>query len=466
MKTTIRFSVLIVILVLVLAVGVSFTQARQMGNSISPTNTISQEANLPWHSLYVQQELDPPRDVGAYVSIAISSFNDFLVMSYYDTTNHSLMIASPILGHAGNCGTDNNWMCVTLDGGGGAAVGMYTSIDLWGNSLDNWKMGISYYDMTNRALKAAIYTCYLGSCIWDIVTISSPAIPDVSIGLYSSFKFNSAGSAAIAYFTNVSYFSILMYAYQVPNGGNCGEGGAFSLWECKEISILTREGKYTSLDFSYDNVPYIAYYDAYEGDLRIAYHLAGIHMCEQMDWTCLNLDGYDGSDVGFYASLTAPQYSGDIYRIAYHDKTNGHLKYYDESWGPLVVNDMGTSISPMGISMGTDPDGYPVIAYQQIASDFSPPALRIARPYLVFGDEPYGNCGDNPPGYIFAYWLCSTLDNGGQYTEEADFAAIAINSRGMVGIAYSEYDSYHDVSSLKFIYQTFFHTYLPILNKH
>jgi hypothetical protein len=466
MKSQFRYSMIIVILILVSLMSVGLTQAQGYRDSNAP-NPNNAHANLPWSSQYVQQQLDPPRDVGGYVSTAISSFNDFLVMSYYDATNHSLMAATPIAGHAGNCGTSNNWICVTLDSGGANGVGMYSSIDLWGNSLDNWKMGVSYYDMTNRALKAAIYTCYMGPCAWNIVTVKSPGSPQISTGLYSSFKFDSLGNAAIASFSynSLNLSSTLIYAHQVPGGGNCGEGGAVGLWACKEFSFGSSEGNYASLDFSYDDVPYIAFYDVHEGDLGVII-ITNSGMCgPEIGWECLDLDGWDGTDVGLYPSLIAPQYSGDLYRIAYYDKTNGHLKYYDPSWGPLVVDHMGTSISPMGIAMRIDSDGNPIIAYQQITSEFSPPTLNIARPYLEFSGEPYGNCGDNPPGNLFAYWFCSTLDNGGQYTYEADFAAMVINSYGMVGIAYTEYDSYLDITSLKFIYQHLFHTFMPITTK-
>jgi hypothetical protein len=465
MKIGIRICVLFTILILGLAIGGSLTQAQQSGDS-SSLHLTNSHANLPWSSQYVQQQLNPPLNVGGYVSVAISSFNDFLVMSYFDATNHSLIVASPVQGHIGNCGTNNNWECVTLDGGIGLAVGMYTSIDIWGNSLDNWKMGISYYDITHRALKAAIYTCYLGLCGWDIVTVSSPDYLDVSVGLYSSFKFDSTGNAAIAFFSfnSTQMTNILFYAEQVSGGGDCGEGGTVGLWECTEVTYGSGESRYASLDFSYDDVPYIAYYAADDGDLGLVYKSG---MCgPELGWTCLDLDGYDGSDVGLYPSLIAPQYSGDSYRIAYHDKTNGHLKYYDSDWGePVVVDEMATSLDPMGISMAMDNEGHPVIAYQRIESDFSPPELRIARPNTVYGEELYGNCGDPPPGYLFQYWRCNTLDNGGQYSEEADFAAIAINSYGMVGIAYTEYDSYFDVTSLKFIYQHLFRTLMPITTR-
>jgi hypothetical protein len=46
------------------------------------------------------------------------------------------MGATPIAGHAGNCGTDHNWGCVSIDNSGDA-VGMFSSIDLWGISINN-----------------------------------------------------------------------------------------------------------------------------------------------------------------------------------------------------------------------------------------------------------------------------------------------------------------------------------------
>ena len=42
---------------------------------------------------------------------------------------------------------------------------------------------------------------------------------------------------------------------------------------------------------------------------------------------------------------------------------------------------------------------------------------------------------------------------------------MAVNSRGLVGIAYSEQNTYDYATNLKFTYQTFYHTYMPILIK-
>lgn len=463
MKAPIRLSSVIVVFILVSMLGIGLTQAQGYRDT-KTLQLITSHANLPWSSQYIQRESDPPRDVGRYVSMALRPFDGSLAISYYDATNADLMVAIPAPNHSGNCGTSNNWLCDSMDGGGGLNTGMFTSIDIWGSSANNWKLGISYFDATNRALKAAIWTCSLGSCVKDIITVTAPDAPEDSIGLYSSFKFSSTGNAAIAYFQTSSPYldSDLFYAEQVPSLGNCGEGAAVGLWNCTLISILNGEGRYASLDFNFGNTPYIAYYSVYDGQLRLAYHESSAAFCDEFDWTCLTLDG-GAADVGYFASLIAPQSSDDPIRVAYYDKTNGYLKYYDSDWGePVVVDGMGSSLDPMGISLALDNEGYPVIAYQQIVSDLSNPDLRIARPYIVYGTEPYGNCGDLPPGYLFQYWQCKTLDYDGQYSGEAYYASMAINSNGMVGIAYSEYDTYDYFMSLKFIYQHLFRTLMPI----
>ncbi len=469
MKTGIRISVIIVILILVLLVGVSLTQARQMTNYILPTNTISQEANLPWHSEYVHSTYDPALHHGAYNSIVFRPFDDIPFISYYDASNGDLMLATFYGNGSGNCGTDNNWHCEALDEDGD--VGRYTSIDVWSDADENYRIGISYYDVTNQALKYITRSCFNNLCtLWFTSTISAPDSANISIGKYSSLKFGPTGTPTIAYYYengNPLGQESLRLTSLVDIGGNCGEGSVAGKWNCEIIDRGFGVGQYASLDLTYDGSVYIAYYDAVEGNLKIAnfWGIIDDDCYDDNGWYCAVLDGSDGSDVGLFASMTAQHSVGDkLFRIAYYDKSNGHLKYYDSDFGPVVVDDMSTSLLPMGISMDIDKEDNPVIAYQRTA-DLSGADLRIARPYFEFNDGEFGNCGDVPPGYMFLYWRCTTLENGGQYNDEAEFASMAIDSRGRVGIAYSEYDSYYDVTSLKFIYQTLLRTFMPIITK-
>jgi hypothetical protein len=465
MKPQVRLSLLIVLLLLVSLLGVTLTQARSSRHSTLSSAINLSAANLPWHGEYVQK-VDSPLDVGAYTSLALNPVNNLAYISYYDAYNGDLMLAHFAPNGSGNCGTDNNWFCESIDQDGD--VGRFSSIDLWSGSPSGYKIGISYYDQTNRSFKFTSQTCTGYLCtLWNAVTIDIPVFDYMSVGLYTSLKFTPEGTPVIAYQAidaNTNNNS-LRYAVYVTDGGNCGEGSATGKWQCSVIDAGNGIGQYASLALTYDGSPYLAYYDAGAGNLKMAYYtgFADPDCFGNNGWVCPILDSV--GDVGLFASITAQHSPSDeLFRIAYYDKTNQQLKYYDADFGSVVVDEMGSSLSPMSISLDVDKDGSPVIAYQKIASEFSPPTLQIARPYFVYTDTSFGNCGDVPPGYLFQYWRCSILDNAGQYTEEADFASLVIGPSGYASIAYSEYDSYLDATSLKFITQ-YSQTFLPLIAK-
>lgn len=469
MKKYFSFGVLIVMIIILLVGGVTLTQAQQTGDSISSINVNSAIAKMPWHSEYVQY-VSNPDDVGEYASLALRPVDDLPYISYYDKANGNLMLAYYAKNGGGNCGTNNNWHCDVLDGDGGDNVGTYTSLEFWYNKIDTYKIGISYHDATNGALKYISWSCTELTCtIPNKVTIATPGLPILDLGLYTSLKFAPDGTPHIAYHTinTISGTGNLIYASYVASGGNCGEGSAAGKWNCTTIDSGPGIGKYASLDLTYDGSPYIAYYDAGSGDLKMAYYtgIADPHCNDDNGWMCPVLDS--GGVVGLYPSLTAQRTPDDqLYRIAYYDATNEQLKYTDETWEPLNVDFMGSSTSAfMGISMDVDKDDNPIIAYQQVqAGDYSRPTLNITRPYFVYDEFIFGNCGDTPPGYLFTYWRCNILDNAGQYVWEADIASVVVKSSGLAAVAYSEYDEYYDATSLKYITQRF-QTLLPLLNK-
>ena len=163
--------------------------------------------------------------------------------------------------------------------------------------------------------------------------------------------------------------------------------------------------------------------------------------------------------------MITPKFSGDLLRASYYDHDAGQLKYYGSDRGVMIVDDMGTSTSKMGISMQVDIDGYPVIAYQKIELEFSPPALWIARPYMAYDDGEFGNCGEIPPGMWVQYWRCTPLDTGNQYVSEANYLSLVVDSKGRLAIAYSESDEYDYFMSLKFIEQFLYNYFIPIIAK-
>jgi hypothetical protein len=474
MRKYFSFSLLIVMIIMLSLGGVNLTQAQQKGDSVSPTNVNSVNAKMPWFSEYVHH-VSYPNDVGAYASLALRPVDDLPYISYYDAANGDLMLAHYVKNGGGNCGTNNKWHCDVLDGVGGDNVGTYTSLDFWADVDNNaWRIGISYHDATNRALKFTSWTCYEAICtIHNTITIASTTMP-FNDGLYTSFKFAPDGTPYIAYYvSNVIGDDSLHLAHRVDSGGNCGEGSASGKWECELIDAGDGVGQYASMDLTYEGAVNIAYYDAGNGNLKFAWW-DGFSACHNPNgWGCsiIEGDGAPDTDVGLYASLIAQRSPLDTqFRIAYYDKTNGQLKYYQEGWEgeTVAVDDMGTSTSPMGISMDVDKDGAPIIAYQKVQlTVFSRPTLNIARPYFVYDDGAFGNCGETPPGYLFTYWRCRILDNAGQNLSEANYVSVAVRSSGLAEIAYSEFydfDIGDHATSLKFITQRF-QAYMPLVTK-
>jgi hypothetical protein len=121
-------------------------------------------AIFPWHTRYIHRQVTPTSvDVGDYNSIAFNPNDNLPYISYYNTTNQDLMLASPNPSGTGNCGDGGDWWCRAVDGDGleGRSTddtGQYSSIAFWKNPGDEvvWKMGISYYNATTHGLRYAV----------------------------------------------------------------------------------------------------------------------------------------------------------------------------------------------------------------------------------------------------------------------------------------------------------------------
>jgi len=211
-------------------------------------------------------------------------------------------------------------------------------------------------------------------------------------------------------------------------------------WFTIEVDTPGDTGLYTSV--AYDpslGATYISYYDAANQALRIARDDRFVNNCgPDEDWHCKTLDITD-ADVGKYSSI-AVRPAGTGMGIAYHDATNGHLKYLwfenPNSWVHHIETiDKGASASfPTGLhtSLKYSSDGTPFIAYQ-FENPGGADALMLAS-YVGSG----GNCGYD---YVANQWQCDTIDVGegvGQY------ASLALDGNGYKHIAY--YDAYnHDL---------------------
>lgn len=285
-------------------------------------------------------------------------------------------------------------------------------------------------------------------------------------------KFNADGEPLIAYYISSSLFDDEVgYAYRVTSGGNCGEGDAAGLWECETVDSGPNMGKYTSLDFNEDAGVFIAYYDGEADDLKYAYY-AGIGNCGSGNtWYCTTLDGTDGSDVGKFISLHAPDSADDELQFAYYDTTHGELKYavlVEGGGGNYAagafqcdaIESIGTGLVQAGISLAVDGDGVPIIAYMDASEAWEASTLKVAQPAYPLGLL-YGNCGPETP---FATWQCTAIDSGNPHEDEAAYASIALHPNGLAMIAYSEHEDIFDTYDLKIAYQRA-RIFLPVVRK-
>jgi len=477
-------NVISLMIILILSFGVNLGQAQQTGETFLPTNTTRNEGNYPWQTdnypwqtgsypwqrEYIDQA-SYPENAGNYASLANQPFSDVPYVSFYNAKYGDLMLAHHAPG-SGNCDSYNDdWYCEVVDpGDDNADVGTYTSLNFWADEANQlWKIGISYHDATHRALKFTGWTCGRTYCtIHNTDTIDLENSP-YNAGIGTSLAFSPDGAPHIAYYlSNTTGDDYLMLANYVGSGGNCGVGSAYGMWKCRYIDYGPNVGQYPSLAFSHPDIPNIAYYDGNMGWLKTAYPKSGGNCGKYNDWQCDTVDdgAPDDANVGKYVSIATNISVITPPRFAYYDQTHGTLKFYSANWGPhrpVVVDNMGSSDTRMGISLAFDSIDWPVIAYQKIVGTSK--SLYIARNPTAYDDDQLSNCGEQTGG--FHKWFCYPLDIARQYLSEAEYVSMSVNTYGLVEIAYSEFYN-HTASdyatSLKYMFQRF-PIFLPLLQK-
>lgn len=156
---------------------------------------------------------------------------------------------------------------------------------------------ISYY--ANEDLKHA----WLGSAAWLSETVDSAG----DVGWNTSLALDNSGNPHISYVDNTNHS--LKYTWL---------SGA--TWLSETVASIGKDAgwgtRVTSLELNQAGVPYISYYDAANGDLKLAY-LSGAA------WAIQTVDSV--GDVGRFNSLALDQAGRP--HISYYDATNGNLKY-------------------------------------------------------------------------------------------------------------------------------------------
>lgn len=229
-------------------------------------------------------------------------------------------------------------------------VGQYTSLALDANDF----AVISYYDVTNGALKVA--HCGNLDCV-DNVTVST--VDDTGDrGQYTSLALDATGNPVISYYDATGGRLMLAHC----NDGNCEGGNDAPPGPVNTSEAADIVGQYSSLALDlFDQLPTIAYYNATDGDVRLVH-------CSNAACTGVQsgpmIDGATG-DVGAHLSMALDLSSNPV--IAYYDADFQALKVArcdDSACGAPVVNvALGGFTGQIDTSIALDANDFAVVSY-------------------------------------------------------------------------------------------------------
>jgi len=300
--------------------------------------------------------------VGRYTSIAIGTDGN-PVISYnimLDESSGDLKVA-----HCGNalCSAGNT--ITTVDSTD--FVGFHTSIAIGtdGNPV------ISYYDVTNKALKVA----HCGNALCSTGNTITTVDDTDNVGRYTSIAIGTDGNPVISYHDNTNGDLKMVHCGDM----DCAENVNNNTITTVDISI-DDVGEFTSIAIGTDGNPVISYYDSTNEDLKVAHCnnalcSAGIAIIPFAN----NID-----DLGTYTSIAIGTDGNPV--ISYYDDTNGDLEL--AHCGTISCSEGNTittvdSIDGAGrhtsIAIGTD--GNPVISYEGSNNDLK---VAVDGTVLIF----------------------------------------------------------------------------------
>ncbi|MEO7863976.1 MAG: hypothetical protein ABIU05_26810, partial [Nitrospirales bacterium] len=295
---------------------------------------------------FARTTLDGSGNVGQYSSVTIGT-DGLALISYYDATNGDLKVA-----HCSNV-TCTAVTLTTVDSAG--SVGQYSSLTIGTDGLAL----ISYYDASNGDLKVA-HCSDLACTSATNTTVQS----EDNVGLFTSVSIGTDGLALISYYDasngdlKVAHCSDLACTSAtrttlsfLQSEGNVGQftsvtitagHGLISYYDstdqvlklalcpdlaCTEATVTNTPdrtgnvGQYSSVTIGTDGLALISYYDATNGDLKVAYCFdAADSICTNATRTTLQSE----DNVGQFTAMAIG--TDGLGLISYYDVTNGDLK--------------------------------------------------------------------------------------------------------------------------------------------
>ncbi len=270
----------------------------------------------------VEPTLEDPHDIGQYLSMGV--YDGQPAVSYYDRTKGGLTFALGAFE-----GESVNWTEERIDGfadENGLDVGdrgKYTSMLIDGE--DVW---ITYYDATNGNL---FYALRGGKDDWETGLADTGGGSTPNAGRFSSLAMGADGNPAAAHYDQgKGHLRLTRWNGSAWAGSIIDEGEDYVPDDTGTEPMDADVGKYAHL-YVDGGTEYIAYYDAANGDLKLATGSGS-----SFDIEVVASEG----DVGTWPSILV---SGGEVLIAYQDQTNWDLVLArgtpGGTWSTEVIDD-------------------------------------------------------------------------------------------------------------------------------
>ncbi|MBI2038141.1 MAG: hypothetical protein HYT15_04445 [Candidatus Magasanikbacteria bacterium] len=358
-----------------------------VGTSTFDGNVLPNASPTAGASTQVTTTIDSAGDQGSYSSIAIGA-DGLPVISYYNVTDLDLRVVK-----CGNASCSSGNVTTTIDSAGDQ--GSNSSIAIGADGLPV----ISYYNATNGDLRVA--KCGNASCSSGNVTTTIDSTGDQ--GQETSIAIGTDGLPVI------SYYNVTDLDLRVAKCGNasCSSGNVTTT-----IDSTGSQGTDTSIAIGTDGLPVISYYNATNGDLRVA--KCGNASCSSGNvTTTIDSTGDQGQDTSIAIGTDG------LPVISYYNGTDGDLRVVKCGNSFCSSGNVTTTIDSAGdqgqlssIAIGTD--GLPVISYYN-GTDLD---LRVAK------------CGN---ASCSSGNVTTTIDSTGN---QGQFTSIAIGTDGLPVISY------------------------------
>ena len=292
--------------------------------------------------------LDLSASVGTHNAIAVGTDGN-PVISYYDSTNANLKVVK-----CGNADCTSGNIITLLDSAG--SVGQWTAIAI---GLDGFPV-ISYYDVTNSALKVAKCANVFCTGAATRTTVDSSG----NVGMHTSIAIGADGNPVVSYQDQAN---LDLKVAKCVNPACTGSATTTTVDSAGSV------GTNTSIAIGADGNPVVSYYDSNNSDVKVA-------KCANAACTgSATITTIDGPDVVGVTTSIAVGPDG-MPLVSYHDFTHQALKVAKcanaACTGSAAVTTLdGEPNVGLSSTILIGADGFPVVAYQNGLTE----NLKLAR---------------------------------------------------------------------------------------